>query len=442
MRHGGSTHLISTLPPPIERDHIDMADLYRAASDCYVFALRSVSQYAVQIEPHQIAEFRLHLKGIEHQWNEAQGSDGLHAVQASFRGELREYRDRTREQLARLRKELEGAAAAMASFANGIAAHGADHEEDLKNQFKRLQLVSASNDIQEIRGGIRAALGEIAVSLDQVRRGNQLIVAQLQDEIRVLHQEFQAERRALFTDPASGAWTRAKVDMKIHELLRQGDRFCVIAVAFRNLSQVNRDYSRTLVEVTLKALLMRFRGTLGDDTMIGRWNEHEFIAILDMDPDALAGIAEELHRKLAGPYSAQENGLAYHVVLELTAGALAYPGRSDQRGSDQRGSDQRGSDQRGSDQRGSDQRGSDQRGSDSATFMRELDEKMASLLANSSADLASTEDLRSLRSASSDPGSPDSNSPPDCGRDNTPGAGVQAAASAPDRAHRYGPKRL
>jgi GGDEF domain-containing protein len=411
--------LIPTLKSPIELDReldhalddVDMADLYRAASECYAFAVRSVSQYAVEIDPHQLAEFRRHMQGIEHQWKEAQGAEGLHAVQASFRGELREYRDRTREQLARFRKELEGAAAAMASFANGIASHGADHEEDLKNQFKRLQLVSASNDIQEIRGGIRVALGEIAISLDQVRRGNQLIVAQLQDEIRLLHQEFEAERRALFTDPASGAWTRQKLDLKIQELLRQGDRFCVIAVAFRNLSQVNQDYSRTLVEVTLKALLMRFRGTLGDDTMIGRWNEHEFVAILDMDPTDLAVIADELRRKLAGPYSAQENGLAYHVVLELAAGALAYPG------------------------------GSDLGGPDRASFTCKLEEMLGALLVNSSADPTSIADLRSLHSASSTPGSPDSNSPPDCGHDNTPGAGIQAAASASDRAHRHGPKR-
>ena len=250
-------------------------------------------------------------------------------VQASFRGELREYRDQTREQLARLRKELESAAAAMASFADEIAAHGEDHEKELKGELERLEHVSASNDLQVIRGGIRTAVGEIAVSLDQMRRGNQLIVAQLQDEIRVLHQEFQAERRALFTDQASGAWVRQKLDLKIHELLRQDDRFSTIAVAVRNLPQVKLDYSRNLVEVTLKALIMRLRGTLGADTSIGRWNEQEFVAVLDLDPDTLRPIAEELAKKLCGPYSAQENGMAHSVLLDVSTAALEHPAGSD-----------------------------------------------------------------------------------------------------------------
>ena len=327
MRIFRSTSLISILKSATELDRLD--DLRRAVTECYTLAIRSVSQYAVEVDPNQSAEFRLHLKDIEQQWLAAKGAAGLQDVQASFRGELREYRDQTREQLVRLRKELESAAAAMASFADEIASHGEDHEKELKCELERLEHVSASNDLLVIRGGIRTAVGEIAVSLDQMRRGNQLIVAQLQDEIRVLHQEFQAERRALFTDPASGAWTRQKLDLKIHELLRQDDRFSIIAVAVRNLPQIQLDCSRTLVEVTLKALLMRLRGTLGADTMIGRWNQHEFIAVLDLEPDTLAPIAHELAKKLCGPYSAQENGLAHNVLLDVATAALEHPAGSD-----------------------------------------------------------------------------------------------------------------
>jgi GGDEF domain-containing protein len=327
MRTFGSTSLISILKSATELDRLD--DLRLAVTECYTLAIRSVSQYAVEVDPNQSAEFRLHLKDIEQQWLAAKGAAGLQDVQASFRGELREYRDQTREQLARLRKELENAAAAMASFAGEIASHGADHEKELKGDLERLERVSTSDDLQVIRGGIRTAVGEIAVSLDQMRRGNQLIVAQLQDEIRVLHQEFQAERRALFTDRASGAWTRQKLDLKIHELLRQDDRFSIIAVAVRNLPRIKLDHSRALVEVTLKALLMRLRGLLGADTTIGRWNEQEFVAVLDLEPDTLGAIADELAKKLRGPYAAQENGMAHSVLLDVATAALEYPAGSD-----------------------------------------------------------------------------------------------------------------
>ena len=44
----------------------------------------------------------------------------LEAVQSSFDTELKEYRDKTREQIQRLRREVQAAAAAVESFAGSI----------------------------------------------------------------------------------------------------------------------------------------------------------------------------------------------------------------------------------------------------------------------------------------------------------------------------------
>jgi GGDEF domain-containing protein len=290
-----------------------------------------VSQYATEVDPHQIAEFRRHLKALEQQWEEARDLDEMRAVQASFRGELREYRDQTREQLTRLRLELQGAAAAMASFANGVATNAADHEEQMKCELQRLEFLSAG-DIDEMREGIGAAVRSISASLEHVHRRDQLIVAQLHDEIRVLHQEMEMERRALFTDPSSTAWTRQKVDLKIQERLRQNDPFCVIVVCVRNLRRLREDHSRTVFEGTLKALLMRFRGALGDEILIGRWSDEEFVAMIDLGGSAAVALAAELANKLKGPYSIQENGFAHTVVLKLATGSVERVTGSDPAG--------------------------------------------------------------------------------------------------------------
>jgi GGDEF domain-containing protein len=312
--------LISILKSATELDRLE--GLLSTATECYGLAIRSVSQYTPEIDVDQVANFRCHLSDLERQWQVAKTADGLRAVQASFRGELREYRDQTQVQLARLRKELESAAAAMTSFADGLANGSADCEAELKHGLRCLESVSVSDDLLEIRGAIREAVSKISVSLEQMRRVNDLVVAQLQDEIRVLHQEFQAERRTLFTDASSGAWTRQKLDLKINDLLRQNDRFCVIAVSVRNLSRIKLDWPQTTAEGTLKALLMRFRETCGDDIHIGRWTENQFVAIMDVEPTAIGPIALELARKLGGSYSTQDNGVAHSVVLEIDTKGL------------------------------------------------------------------------------------------------------------------------
>jgi GGDEF domain-containing protein len=323
MRHIGD-HLISLLnhATEIDRTPDQTSEMLSAATECYSLALLSVSQYTPELDPLEVAKFRLHLKNLEDQWRAARTSDNMRAIQASLRGELREYRDQSREQIARLRRELDSAATAIALFAEGIALGGVDDEQQLGKKLEQLESLTKGDDISKVRDGIRVVVGEIAVSLERTRQGSQLTIAQLKDEIRVLHQQFQAERSALFTDPASGAWTRQKADLKINELLRQDDRFCVIAVALRNLPTIRTDHSQAVVDGTLRALLLRCRGMLGDGGLIGRWSDDEFVAILDVEPAAISAISAELAARLRGSYSTQEDGIAHTVVVELAIRSL------------------------------------------------------------------------------------------------------------------------
>lgn len=110
--------LISILKTATELDRLE--ELRKAAAECYALAVRSVSQYAVEIDPHLTPEFRRRMAEIERLWLAADDARGMRTAQASLRGELREYRDRSRDQLTRLRKQLEAAAVAMASFADGV----------------------------------------------------------------------------------------------------------------------------------------------------------------------------------------------------------------------------------------------------------------------------------------------------------------------------------
>jgi GGDEF domain-containing protein len=319
--------MISILKSATEIDRLD--NLLQAARECYMLTIRSLAQYAPEIDPSVLAKFQSHLGVLEQEWQSAESPDNMRSVQASVRGELRGYRDQTREQMSRLRKELEGAAAVMASFADGITSSSADCESEMKRRLDQLEAIGAIDDLQEIRGGIRIAVSEIGACVDQMARGTQLITAQFQDEIRLLHQEFQAERHALFTDIASGAWTRQKLDLKLNELLRQNDRFCVVLVAIRNLPRIKADYSTVVQEGTVKAMIGRLLSTLGTGVSIGRWSHNQFAGVLDANPAALGGIAANLAEKLNGTYSVQEDGMAHEVKLEVTTIALDRPVGSD-----------------------------------------------------------------------------------------------------------------
>ncbi len=297
-------------------------NLFSAVLECYVLAIDSASHYVVEVDPSLAVEFRRHLKAIEERSRTAASVDQLRDAQSSFRGELREYRDKSAEQLKKMRQEVENATAAMMVFAETVASNGENHEQEVRAKLHDLETTAKSDRIEEIRGGINTAVAGIESSVQQIQRGNQLVVAQLQDEIRVLHQQIEQERKALYTDRASGAWNRQKIDTHLDNLLRQNQPFCLLLVWVRNLRRLESQHSRTAVEGTLKALIARFAALLGDDSVIGRWSQDQFVAVLDLPAARVISLSAEATAKLSGTYAVQENGQSQKVAVQATAGVI------------------------------------------------------------------------------------------------------------------------
>ena len=253
--------MVSLWKTATELDRLN--ELHRAALNCCSLAIRSTAQYTVEADPTEVAQFREHLRALERMLQASSTKESLQEVAASFRGELREYRDRTHEWLARLQQEVIAAAAVMKGIAESVVSSGADHEKQLEQELGNLQSVSQSDDLKEIREGIRRVSEGIAFSVDQMRRSNRLIVVQLQDEIRMLHREIQAARRSSTTDRASGAWNQGKMSGAMEELLSQDEPFCLLLVSLMGLMQLHSRFSRTVIEGRLKAVVMRLQEMLG-----------------------------------------------------------------------------------------------------------------------------------------------------------------------------------
>jgi GGDEF domain-containing protein len=293
-----------------------------ALRECYGLAIDSIAHYAVEVDPSLTASFRAHLKVIEEQSRVAASADDLRSAQSSFRGELREYRDQSALQLTKMRQEVVNATAAMTIFATAVAANGEDHQQQVSTQLGSLEATAQSDNLDDLRSAIGEAVVGIQSSVEQIQSSNRLVVAQLQDEIRVLHMQFEQDRRALFTDRASGAWNRQKIDMHLDNLLRQGQPFCLLLVRIRNLKRLESQHPRTVVEGALKALVSRFAAMTGEEAVIGRWTEDQFVAVLDMPSGRAIPLSTGASGKLSGSYAVQENGLSQTVILQATAGVI------------------------------------------------------------------------------------------------------------------------
>src|SRR5215471_1473640 len=90
-------------------------DQEKFLEECYALALRSAADYAVDFDSAATQEFQRYLRTLEDRVPDA-ATETLRSVHASFRGELRDYGDRARAFLQRMRDDLAGAEEAMNTF--------------------------------------------------------------------------------------------------------------------------------------------------------------------------------------------------------------------------------------------------------------------------------------------------------------------------------------
>ena len=312
--------MISLRKAATELDRLE--ELQQTLAKCYVQAIKASGEYAVELDPRSTEYFRQRLQSLDAQCSQASAPEHYNAVQASLRGELRNYRDQAREQVTRIRKDLHNAAAAMKVFAESVSSSGDDCEVQLRQEVERLEALAVSDNIEEIRGGIESTTGAIRQTYSQLRRSHQLVVTQLQDEIRTLHQVMNNERSRMDRDHVSGAWNRQKLNERIDHLLRQNEPFCVLLVSARNLRRLERQYSTAVITDALRGLVQQFDGILGGEAMIGRWSEDVFGAILEVDPSGAMALCSEINRKLSMSYPVWTTGVAQMLTVETSSGIV------------------------------------------------------------------------------------------------------------------------
>jgi len=303
--------------------------LKRMLGRYYTLAIRSVAEYAIDVEPRHTANFRAHLQTLEALAAFAVSEEEYAAIDASFRGELRSYRDFSGEHLRRMQAETSAATQAMQSFADHSAASGGELKAKMKAEIARLELLGSRGDLAEIREGIHKSALELANLWEQGARGNHLTIAQLQDELRALHQEMNQERRSIYIDASSGAWIRPKFDERVERLLREGSSFSV-ALVWTGLRRLESQHSKYAVEEVRKALVKRMEQALPGDAFVARWNGDMFAAVVEGESAALRQIGEEAGQKLALPFSVQEHGTALTIPVDIRVAALERAAADDE----------------------------------------------------------------------------------------------------------------
>lgn len=306
-------------------DMESLEGLKKAALECYGLALSATEQNAIEVVEGEADKLRADLRTLFERWERAKTPEQLRHVQELFSGELRDYHTAADEQLRRLRRNLDAAARALEEFAGKTAASGDDHEKELKQALKKLDAALTNDNLEEIRAAIRSASAGISASFEQMQALNHLAIAQLKDEIRVLHEKCQRSRPpATKEQQPVETWSQPGVDDQIEALLRRDASFCLVLVVLRNFKTLAGRNSNSVMADALQSLQVRLRGTLGNASTVGRWTTNQFFAILNVPPANAMSLSRDISQKLMEPYDFLEGSTRRSLSFQVGAGIVDY----------------------------------------------------------------------------------------------------------------------
>ncbi len=289
--------------------------------------IQATSQYAVELNSRDAIVFRENIDRIAGAVISEMTQAQCAQVASDFRGELREYHGKTQREADRLRSEMDSMIESMQGLIANIATSGSDHERVLHQEFSALEATAQKGDLTTLKAAIHHAAETAIKSCGEIRRSCEVVIAQLQDEIRNLHREVDHQRRAAMTDQATNIWNRAKLDNRVKDLVLLNEAFCVILIGIPDLVQVTRRDQR-LIPGLLQAIAGRITTLAkkgGEAGMAGRWSDEVFAIIFNLPLSAVPIKTADMEKTLSSAYTVQLDGTSVEVSIKAHPTTVERP---------------------------------------------------------------------------------------------------------------------
>jgi len=306
---------------------LEKSDLLRTlAIDCYVGAIVNMAHYAVDLDDSITAPHRKYLSGLAADVTEAT-PEVLVESRATLRGLLRDYRDRAAQYIAGLRDQLSSTAKTLQEMIEGLSQCDSDHTTKMRSALVRLREVAHSPEGSLVRAALMPLANAMEQSLEQMRKQHQFTVSQFQTELRMLHSRIDSLETAAAIDEATKFSNRRFITEYLGSVSPGAASFLVLRL--RGLGQARARFGPAVADDLAATFGRRLRNTLPKDSVVGRWGEQDFLAVLPAgkpgaDPLPIQRVAEHL----STPYACMLGGKVVRITLEVNAEFLTVPAGS------------------------------------------------------------------------------------------------------------------
>lgn len=294
------------------------------AFDCYLTAIRNTAHYAIELDDAITPPHRKYLAALAEELSGAAPGtlqqNCLEESRATFRGLLRDYRDKASHYIADLREQLSSTARALQQIIDTLAETDGDHDARMRTALTGLRQAAAQPESTPLRPLLVSAADTIQQSVEQLKQEHEVAIAQFQVEIRMLHKRIDALESAACLDALTKLFTRREMEDRIRSA--SAGSFCLLLIKVSGFRIAELDFDRDVAAELASAFSRRLRNSLPESAVIGRWSEEEFLAITQLPRPQAVTLATHIAEHLSGSYACLRAGKTVRPGLQLRVGVV------------------------------------------------------------------------------------------------------------------------
>ncbi len=299
-------------------------NIQKASVAGYAAAIESMAQYVIEVDPAFTERHREYLRTIRVQVMGAQSPEALMETQPALRSELRDYRDKCATHLTGLRQDFTSALLSLQDVMSSMSSSGHDQEQHLRKELNTLESLAEASDPQVLRRGVQMAVKNIAECVQQLKRENDIRIAQFRDEIRTMQSQIEAAEASAALDGVTGALKRRELESRVRRDVLRDAPVCLFILKVGNFREIASRHGKHLASEAMIALFRRTREQFGEGVDIGRWSDETFVVkLLCVKLDALKH-SKELGQRTTGPYVCMEEGHRHTFSLRVNIGVTDF----------------------------------------------------------------------------------------------------------------------
>jgi len=278
----------------------DSREVLTAAVPAYLAVLNHLQRFGSPFEEEFVERFRQRVQKIALELEREFSPRLLQPSAIQIGKELKTAWDCGRETVKKWQDDYRSLVRVLSESAGSMEVRDRRCNIIFQEFSSRMDRLSQSADLNEIRGTLRSEVAALKSSIDQALTESKAVSDGMRENVKRAESRCERVEAIAFTDGLTGLANRRQAEAVMEARQKFRSVWCVMLFDVDHFKAVNDTYGHACGDAVLKSVAASLKCAVRSEDVVCRWAGDEFLAILDCDLLGAIAIGEKIASTL-GP---------------------------------------------------------------------------------------------------------------------------------------------